>query len=200
MPGNGTATSIGCSRPTLFRGSRSARPEPTVVNSPPTDAPPGSFFVTRCVDRSLAVRWSRRDLRVHPVALARRLGLGELRHLSRRWSCENSASGCSSRPDQTNRPAAILYSDSLQRHASFYWPEGETNPEPKSETECDQFRSIVESGRLVLSTNANLCGLSGTKVASFKRDARIHDKHHIEFIFEFGKSDASRVETPAGNN
>src|SRR6476660_2338481 len=72
----------------------------------------------------------------------------------------------------------------------------ETNSEPKTDADCDQFRRIVESGRAVLSTNANLCGLSRTKVASFKLEARIHDKHHFEFIFEFGKSDRTRVETP----
>ena len=71
----------------------------------------------------------------------------------------------------------------------------ETSSEPKTDADCDQFRRIVESGRAVLSTNANLCGLSRTKVASLKREARIHDKHHFEFIFEFGKSDRTRVET-----
>jgi len=76
----------------------------------------------------------------------------------------------------------------------------ETNSEPKTDADCDQFRCIVESGRAVLSSNANLCGLSRTKVASFKRDARIHDKHHFEFIFEFGKSDRTRVETPSVND
>jgi hypothetical protein len=69
-----------------------------------------------------------------------------------------------------------------------------------ADADCDQFRCIVESGRAVLSSNANLCGLSRTKVASFKRDARIHDKHHFEFIFEFGKSDRTRVETPSVND
>jgi hypothetical protein len=29
---------------------------------------------------------------------------------------------------------------------------------------------------------------------------RIHDKHHFEFIFEFGKSDRTRVETPSVND
>ena len=101
---------------------------------------------------------------------------------------------------KANRPAAVLYSDSLRRHASFYWREGETNSEPKTDADCDQFRCIVESGRAVLSSNANLCRLSRTKVASFNRDARIHDKHHFEFIFEFGKSDRTRVETPSVND
>ena len=76
----------------------------------------------------------------------------------------------------------------------------ETNSEPKTDADCDQFRRIVESGRAVLSTNANLCGLSRTKVASLKREARIHDKHHFEFIFEFGKSDRTRVETSSVND
>ena len=101
---------------------------------------------------------------------------------------------------KANRPAAVLYSDSLRRHASFYCREGETNSEPKTDADCDQFRRIVESGRALLSTNANLCRLSRTKVASFKRDARIHDKHRFEFIFEFGKSDRTRVETPSVND
>lgn len=76
----------------------------------------------------------------------------------------------------------------------------ETSSEPKTDADCDQFRRIVESGRAVLSTNANLCGLSRTKVASLKREARIHDKHHFEFIFEFGKSDRTRVETSSVND
>jgi hypothetical protein len=39
----------------------------------------------------------------------------------------------------------------------------------------------------VLATNPELCGIARVKVASFKRDARIHDKHHRITIFEFIK-------------
>ena len=46
----------------------------------------------------------------------------------------------------------------------------------------------VASGRPVLSTNSQLCGIDGTKLVEFKRDARIHDKHHIIPIFAYGKS------------
>jgi hypothetical protein len=90
---------------------------------------------------------------------------------------------------KANRPDAVLYSDSLLRHADFYWREGETRSEPKSEADCEQFRKVIKTRRRVLSTSPKLRGTSGTQVASFKRDARIHDKHHLEFIFEFGKSD-----------
>jgi hypothetical protein len=40
---------------------------------------------------------------------------------------------------KANCPNAILYSGSLRRHGTFYWPEGETISEPKTEAECDQF-------------------------------------------------------------
>jgi 4-amino-4-deoxy-L-arabinose transferase-like glycosyltransferase len=89
---------------------------------------------------------------------------------------------------KANRPAAILYSDSLRRHADFYWPEGETVSEPRAEADCDQFRKSLASGRPVLSTNSKLCGIDGTKLVEFTRDARVHDKHHIIPIFEYGKS------------
>ncbi len=45
---------------------------------------------------------------------------------------------------KANRPNAILYSGSLRRHGDFYWPEGETVSEPKTEAECDQFRKALE--------------------------------------------------------
>jgi hypothetical protein len=81
---------------------------------------------------------------------------------------------------KTNRPDTILFSDSLLRHADVYRREGETRSEPKSEADCEQFRNVVKR---VLSTSHKLCGTSATQVASFKRDARIHDKHHLEFNF-----------------
>ena len=89
---------------------------------------------------------------------------------------------------KANRPNAILYSGSLRRHGEFYWPEGKTVAEPKTEAECDEFRKAVASGRPVLSTNSQLCGIDGTKLVEFKRDERIHDKHHIIPIFAYGKS------------
>jgi 4-amino-4-deoxy-L-arabinose transferase-like glycosyltransferase len=89
---------------------------------------------------------------------------------------------------KANRPDAILYSGSLRRHAEFYWPEGKTVAEPKTEADCIEFRKVLESGRPVLSTNSPLCGINGTELVEFKRDARIHDKHHIIPIFAYGKS------------
>jgi hypothetical protein len=89
---------------------------------------------------------------------------------------------------KANRPDAILYSGSLRRHGDFYWPEGKTVSEPKTEAECDEFHKSLASGRPVLSTNSKLCGMHGTKLVEFKRDARIHDKHHIIPIFAYGKS------------
>jgi hypothetical protein len=88
---------------------------------------------------------------------------------------------------KSNRPAAILYSDQLRRHAAFYWREGETRSEPKSEADCDQLRRRLGAGRIVLATTPELCGIVGAQIASFKRDARIHDKHHRVTIFEFGE-------------
>jgi hypothetical protein len=86
---------------------------------------------------------------------------------------------------KANRPAAILYSDQLRRHADFYWPGGDSKAEPKGETGCGELRKSLDAGRNVLATNPELCGIAGVKVASFKRDARIHDKHHRITIFEF---------------
>jgi hypothetical protein len=92
---------------------------------------------------------------------------------------------------KANRPKAILYSGSLRRHAAFYWPKGEALSEPKTEAECEQFRKTLASGRPVLSTSSKVCGMEGVKRVVFKRDARIHDKHHYIPIFEFGKSAGS---------
>jgi hypothetical protein len=88
---------------------------------------------------------------------------------------------------RSNQPAAILYSDQLRRHAAFYWREGDSRAEPQSEKGCDKLRKDFEAGRVVLSTKPELCGISGRELASFKRDARVHDKHHRITIFELGK-------------
>jgi hypothetical protein len=101
---------------------------------------------------------------------------------------------------KASRTAAILYSDSLRRHAAFYWRDGESRSEPKTEADCDRFRKSLVSGRPVLATNPELCGIAGTKVTSFKRDARIHDKHSRIPIFEFGKTAGTRVETAPAND
>jgi hypothetical protein len=81
---------------------------------------------------------------------------------------------------KANRPDTLLFSDSLLRHADVYRREGETRSEPKSEADCEQFRNVVKR---VLSTSHKLCGTSAAQVASFERDARIHDKHHLELNF-----------------
>jgi MFS family permease len=93
---------------------------------------------------------------------------------------------------RSNRPSAILYSDSLRRHADYYWREGETKPEPRTGDACDKFHRSLGSGRPVLATRPELCGIAGESVALFKRDARIHDKHSRIPVFEFGK----RARTP----
>ena len=49
----------------------------------------------------------------------------------------------------------------------------------------------LASGRPVLSTSSKVCGIEGVKRVVFKRDTRIHDKHHFIPIFEFGKSAGS---------
>jgi hypothetical protein len=87
----------------------------------------------------------------------------------------------------SNRPGAILYSDALRRHAAFYWRDGDRRRPPKTATDCAEFRKSLEVDRPVLSTTPKLCGLDGTKLASFKRDARIHDKHDLISVFAFGR-------------
>lgn len=88
---------------------------------------------------------------------------------------------------KSNHPAAIFYSDQLRRHAAFYWREGDTRSEPKSDKGCDQLRKDLAEGRVVLATKPELCAVSGKEVASFKRDPRIHDKHHHVTVFELAK-------------
>lgn len=88
---------------------------------------------------------------------------------------------------RANHPAAILYSDQLRRHADFYWREGDARAEPQSEDGCGRLRKDLEAGRVVLSTKPELCGVSGREVAAFKRDARVHDKHHRITVFALGK-------------
>ena len=89
---------------------------------------------------------------------------------------------------ERNRPGAILYSGELRRHAAFYRRDGDTRSTPRTDADCDRFRRSLESGRPVLSTRPELCGIGGRNVAAFKRDARIHDKHHRMTVFEFGRS------------
>lgn len=93
---------------------------------------------------------------------------------------------------RSNSPTAVFYSGPLGRHASFYWREGDARPAPKTEAECAAFGQLIESGRPVLSTRSELCGIAGGKVASFKRDARIHDKHNFISIFSFSASSPER--------
>ncbi len=87
---------------------------------------------------------------------------------------------------KSSRPAAIFYAGELSRHATFYWPEGDTRPVPKTQAECDGFRKDVASNRLLISTIPELCGFDGKKLLSFRRDARVHDKNHLVSIFAFG--------------
>lgn len=54
----------------------------------------------------------------------------------------------------------------------------------KSDADGGQFRDAIEKGHAAPTTDPRLCGLDGVKVASFRDDARIHDKHHLEFIFK----------------
>jgi len=87
---------------------------------------------------------------------------------------------------KSNRPAAIFYAGPLSRHATFYWPEGDARPVPKDQAECDTFRREVDLKRTLISTIPKICGLAGEKIVSFKRDRRIHSKHYLVSIFEFG--------------
>jgi hypothetical protein len=85
-----------------------------------------------------------------------------------------------------SRSGSILYSTGLLRHAMVYWPKGDIRPKPETEAECADFRKGLASGRPVLSTSPGLCGVDGKESVSFKRDPRVHDKHHFVTIFEFG--------------
>ena len=80
------------------------------------------------------------------------------------------------------RPPATPRVVLARRHALFYWPEEETRLERRATP--GQCRDAIEKGHAVLTTNPRLCGLDGVKVASFRGDAGIHNKHHLEFIFK----------------
>jgi hypothetical protein len=83
-------------------------------------------------------------------------------------------------------PNAIVLGESLSRHLTFYWPEADSRPQPATEAECAEFSKDLASGRPVLATRADICGAQGSKVAAFRRDRRIHDKHHQITLFAFG--------------
>jgi hypothetical protein len=85
-----------------------------------------------------------------------------------------------------SRSGSILYSTGLLRHAAFYWPKGDIRRKPETAAECNDFRTDLASGRPVLSTSSELCSIHGKESVSFKRDARVHDKHHFVSIFAFG--------------
>jgi hypothetical protein len=93
---------------------------------------------------------------------------------------------------RSSGPAAILYSGELQRHATYYWPEGDVRREPRTQAECDNFRQDIATGT-VFSTIPELCRFQGRKIVSFKRDARVHDKHHLISIFAFGPLTSNQV-------
>lgn len=100
---------------------------------------------------------------------------------------------------KANRPAAVLYSDSLRRHASFCWRE---RPAPSRRPTPTAINSGASSsqGALCCLPMPTSAGLAGQKSRRSSAMQRIHDKHHFEFIFEFGKSDRTRVETPSVND
>ncbi len=83
-------------------------------------------------------------------------------------------------------PNAIVFSGSVSRHLTFYWPEADLRPQPETEAECAAFAEAVASGRPVLATRADICGAQGSEVAAFRRYRRIHDKHHQITLFAFG--------------
>jgi Protein O-mannosyl-transferase TMEM260-like len=88
---------------------------------------------------------------------------------------------------KSTHPNAIVFSESLSRHLTFYWPEADARPQPETEADCAAFSKDLASGRLLLSTRPNLCGAEGSKVAAFRRDRRVHDKHHQITLFAFGR-------------
>jgi 4-amino-4-deoxy-L-arabinose transferase-like glycosyltransferase len=86
---------------------------------------------------------------------------------------------------KASRPTAILYADGLRRHKLFYWPGGDVRAEPKTPEECENFHKDFGLNRPILATASELCGMDGKKLVIFRRDRRIHDKHHIVSIFQF---------------
>jgi len=86
---------------------------------------------------------------------------------------------------RSSRPAAVLYSGALRRHAQYYWPEGDSRSTPRTEAQCEKVRTELGLNRAVLSTNPELCGLAGAKIASFVRDRRVNDKLWRVSVFEF---------------
>jgi MFS family permease len=87
---------------------------------------------------------------------------------------------------KSTHPDAIIFSESLSRHLTFYWPEADARRQPKTEADCAAFAEALASARPVLSTRADLCGAQSSKVAAFRRDPRVHDKHHQITLFLFG--------------
>ncbi len=88
---------------------------------------------------------------------------------------------------RSTQPGAIVFGNPLRRFRDFYWPAGDIRTEPDAITGkgCDDFRQSLASRRPVLSTSARLCGVLGEESVTFKRYARIHDKHHSMTIFSF---------------
>jgi hypothetical protein len=86
-------------------------------------------------------------------------------------------------------PNGVVYSNSLLRHAAYYWPKGDVRPQPGTnrpeDLACSAFRDALASGRPVLAAAPETCGLKGERVASFKRNRRIHNKHSRIELFRF---------------
>jgi hypothetical protein len=100
---------------------------------------------------------------------------------------------------KTNRPDAILYSGSLRRHAEFYWREGKTVAEPKTEADCIEFRKVLESGRPVLSTNSQLCGIDGRSSSRSSAMRAFTTSTTSSRSSPMAKALAPRVETQSAN-
>jgi hypothetical protein len=69
---------------------------------------------------------------------------------------------------KSTHPDAIIFSESLSRHLTFYWPEADARRQPKTKGDCAAFAEALASGRPVLSTLADLCGAQSSKVAPFR--------------------------------
>ncbi len=90
---------------------------------------------------------------------------------------------------RTAHPDAVLYSSQLFRHAAYYWPNGVVRGQPKVDgSGCAGFLADIASSRPVVATAHELCGIKGERLALFKRDRRIHDKHARIEIYRFASS------------
>jgi hypothetical protein len=86
--------------------------------------------------------------------------------------------------NQTGKPG-LLYSSQLYRHAQAYPIEWTLLPAGTNKIQCTEFFKARDNGKLIYSTKHNLCGEFGNLIKTFKRDRRVHFKHHQISFFSY---------------